>query len=162
MPLVGADGFVACWDRRDLLAQQRGVPVTQAERLLRRYGSEAAQVLAAADDRPSLLAPVAGAAGYLGAEVLYAATHEGARHLDDVLFRRTRAAIETSDAAIAAAPAVAHLLAPVLGWDKATEAAELEEYRRQAGLVRAAAYGARTDEEADQLASATPSLLPFP
>ncbi len=162
VPLIGADGFVACWDRRDLLAQERGVPVAQFERLLRRYGSLTAQVLAATADRPSLLAPVAGAAGYLRAEVVYAATHEGARHLDDVLFRRTRAAIETNDAAIASAPEVAQLLAPVLGWDKATEAAELEEYRRQAGLVRVAASGARSDEEAARLASATPSLLPFP
>ncbi len=162
LPLLGADGFGACWDRRDLLAQQRSIPVTQVERLLRRYGSLTGQVLAAADHDPLLLQPVGGAAGYLGAEIVYAATHEGARHLDDVLFRRTRAAIETKDAATASAPEVARLVAPVLGWDKATVATELGEYCRQADLVKEAAFGVRNDDDAAELASATPSLLPFP
>ena len=38
-----------------------------------------------------------GAEDYLAAEVVYAVTHEGARHLDDVLTRRTRISIETFD-----------------------------------------------------------------
>ncbi|MEJ7741800.1 MAG: glycerol-3-phosphate dehydrogenase C-terminal domain-containing protein [Nocardioidaceae bacterium] len=50
-----------------------------------------------ADDDPSLLQPLEGAAEYLRAEVAYAATHEGALHLDDVLARRTRISIETPD-----------------------------------------------------------------
>jgi len=49
--------------------------------------------LVAAD--PSLGEPLEGTVDYLRAEVVYAVTHEGARHLDDVLTRRTRISIET-------------------------------------------------------------------
>ena len=46
---------------------------------------------------PTLGEPLPGAEDYLRVEVVYAATHEGARHLDDVLARRTRISIETWD-----------------------------------------------------------------
>jgi len=54
------------------------------------------------------------------------------------------------------------LLAPVLGWDEATAAAEVEDYRRQVKLVKQAATGAATDEDAARMAEATTSLLPLP
>ena len=47
--------------------------------------------------------PLAGADDYLRAEVVYATSHEGARHLDDVLARRTHASIETWDRGVLAA-----------------------------------------------------------
>lgn len=53
---------------------------------------------------PELAEPLPGADDYLLAEVVYAVTHEGARHLDDVLTRRTRASIESWDRGVAAAP----------------------------------------------------------
>jgi glycerol-3-phosphate dehydrogenase len=43
----------------------------------------------------------------------------GARHLDDVLTRRTRISIETFDRGVGAAPEAARLVAGVLGWDEA-------------------------------------------
>src|ERR1700691_3660457 len=46
---------------------------------------------------PGLRRPLAGADDYLRAEVVYAVTHEGARHLDDVLARRTHVSIESWD-----------------------------------------------------------------
>jgi glycerol-3-phosphate dehydrogenase len=162
VPLLGAEGFAACWDRRDQLSQQQHLQVTEVERLLRRYGSLVGEVLATAGERSALLEPVPGAAGYLGAEVCYAVSHEGARHLDDVLSRRTRVAMETADGGLACAAEVARLLAPLLGWDEAREAAELDDYRRQVTLVKEAAAEAESDEEAAHMASATPSLLPFP
>ena len=162
VPLVGARDFLSCWDRRDRLAQQRGLPVTQVERLLHRYGALAADVLSPADRCPSLLEEVEAGGGYLGAEFAYAVTHEGARHLDDVLSRRTRVAIETSDGGSECAPEVARIMAPLLGWGETRTAAEVDDYRRQVGLVRQAAWDATSDEEAARLASATPSLLPFP
>ncbi len=148
VPLLGAEGFAACWDRRDQLSQEQRLPVTEVERLLHRYGSLAGEVLAKAGDCSALLEPVPGAAGYLGAEIRYAVTHEGARHLDDVLSRRTRVAMETADGGLACAAEVARMLAPLLGWDEAREAAELEDYRRQVTLVKEAAGEAETDEEA--------------
>jgi glycerol-3-phosphate dehydrogenase len=162
VPLIGAQDFLSCWDRRDRLAQKRCLSADQVERLLHRYGALAADVLSPADHCLSLLEPVAATGGYLGAEIAYAVTHEGARHLDDVLTRRTRVAIETADSGAASAPVVARMMASLLGWDEARVAAELNDYRRQVALVRQAASGATSDEEAARLASATPSLLPFP
>ena len=57
---------------------------------------------------PSSAEPLEGAEEFLAAEVVYAVTHEGARHLDDVLTRRTRISIETFDRGVhAAGPAAA-------------------------------------------------------
>ncbi len=55
---------------------------------------------------------------YTGAELVYAAREEMALTLDDVLARRTRARIQRAHDAMAAAPAVARLLAPEMGWDE--------------------------------------------
>ena len=57
------------------------------------------------------------------AEAVYAVRYEMAMTVDDVLSRRTRALILGRDAAVAAAPEVAELLARELGWttDERTE-----------------------------------------
>jgi glycerol-3-phosphate dehydrogenase len=94
-------------------------PVTQAQphaRLLGRYGTESRAVLALAEGRPDLLRPVVAGLPYTGAELLYAVREEMACTLEDLLARRTRASIQRAHAAIEAAPAVAALVAPDLGW----------------------------------------------
>ena len=88
-------------------------------RFVGRYGSESAAVLELARDRPELLEPIAEGLPYTGAEVLWAAREEMAQTLDDVLARRTRAGIQRARSAMHAAPSVARLLAPELGWDAA-------------------------------------------
>ena len=138
-----------------------GVPAEQWERLHRRYGSLAAEVLAPAAADASLAEPLRGGAGYTGAEILYAVTHEGARHLDDVLSRRTRAAIESDDGAMAAAPQAVALMAPLLGWGPTAVAAELDDWQRQAAL-RERSAGVADDAAADELAGAVAPLLPLP
>lgn len=80
--------------------------------------------------------PVAGAPGYLRAEIKYAATHEGALHLDDVLTRRTRISIETEDRGLEAARDAAAIMGEVLGWDEATLARELEHYDARVAAER--------------------------
>ena len=47
-----------------------------------------------------LAEPLPGAEDYLQVEVVYAASHEGALHLDDLLARRTRISIEAWDRAL--------------------------------------------------------------
>lgn len=54
---------------------------------------------------------------YRAAEVVWAARHEMARTVEDVLARRTRALFLDSKAAMQAAPVVARLLAAELGRD---------------------------------------------
>ncbi|HLQ81023.1 MAG TPA: glycerol-3-phosphate dehydrogenase C-terminal domain-containing protein, partial [Brachybacterium sp.] len=63
------------------------------------------------------------------AEVLYAVRAEGARHLADVLERRTRLDYETPDRGVAAADEIAALIGPELGWDETDRAREIDTYR---------------------------------
>ncbi len=67
---------------------------------------------------------------------MYAASHEGALHLDDILARRTRLSIETWDRAVGAAEAAGELVAPILGWDEDTIAEEVEHYRQRVEAER--------------------------
>ena len=55
---------------------------------------------------------------YIAAEVIWAARHEMARTVEDVLARRTRALLLDARASIEAAEAVAKLLAAELGRDE--------------------------------------------
>lgn len=70
-----------------------------------------------------------GAEAYLAAEAVYAASHEGALHLDDVLVRRTRIAMEAADRGQAAADPVSRHLAAVLGWTEDQRLREVEAYQ---------------------------------
>ena len=111
VPLAGADGFIALWNARHALARSSGLHVARIEHLLHRYGSLISEVLELIAADPSLGKPLAGADDYLRAEIVYAASHEGARHLDDVLARRTHASIETWDRGLSAAEEAATLMA---------------------------------------------------
>src|SRR4051812_31566580 len=135
-PLVGADGFKALWNRRARVAAASGLHVARIEHLLRRYGSRIDELLAEVASRPELGEPLPGADDYLAVEIRYAASHEGALHLDDVLTRRTRISIETWDRGLEAAEHAARLMGEVLGWDDATTAAEVEFYRERVAAER--------------------------
>jgi len=94
-----------------------------------RYGSEARVLDALVAAEPSLGEPLVPTLPYLRAEAVYAARHEMARTLDDVLARRTRSLILARDASLDAAADVARLIAPELGWSEADEAAQVAAYR---------------------------------
>ena len=128
VPLLGAEGFPALWNARARLARTHGLDVPRLERLLRRYGTLVDEVFDLVDADPSLIEALTHAPGYLRAEILYAASHEGAMHLDDILARRTHVSIETLDRGVAAAPEVADLVAPVLGWSPRDVAREVDHY----------------------------------
>lgn len=136
IPLIGADGYRAMWNSRRLIAERSGLRVSRVEHLLGRYGSLLPELLAMLDQRPDLGEPLEGAAEYLKVEALYAASHEGALHLDDILARRTRISIETWDRGEAAAPEVAELVASVLGWDRADIDREVEHYLKRVAAER--------------------------
>jgi glycerol-3-phosphate dehydrogenase len=74
------------------------------------YGCDAVAVRALMDGNPSLAEPLNPALPYTGAEVIWAARHEMARTVEDVLARRTRALFLNARAAIGMAPRVAELL----------------------------------------------------
>ena len=96
-PLLGADGYQVLWNGRRRLARESGLHVARIEHLLHRYGSLVSELLEEVARRPELGRPLEGAEDYLRVEAWYAAAHEGAQHLDDVLARRTRISIETWD-----------------------------------------------------------------
>jgi glycerol-3-phosphate dehydrogenase len=160
VPLLGAEGYPALWNRRRLLAAESGLHVARVEHLLGRYGSLIHEVLDLVAAEPELGRPLDGADDYLRAEIVYAASHEGARHLEDVLTRRTRISIETFDRGVAAAGPAAGLLAGVLGWTGEQTAREVEHYR-----VRVAAERASQEQPDDETADATrlgaPDVVPL-
>ncbi|MCP9186109.1 hypothetical protein NMM52_21300, partial [Acinetobacter baumannii] len=97
-----------------------------------------------------LLKPLPNAEHYLWAEVRYAVTHEGALHLEDVLSRRLRIAIEYADRGVDSADAVADFIAPLLGWDEATKQAEIAAFKEHTE-AELQAEAALTDQEANDI-----------
>ncbi|HWS35888.1 MAG TPA: glycerol-3-phosphate dehydrogenase/oxidase [Actinoplanes sp.] len=160
IPLVGADGYPALWNRRGLLATESGLHVARIEHLLGRYGSLIHDLLALIRDDPELGRPIEGADDYLRAEFVYAAAAEGARHLVDVLTRRTRISIETFDRGVVAAPHAAELMGRVLGWSAGQRDAEVEHYRLRVEAERAS-QEQQDDETADAARLGAPDVVPL-
>nr|WP_232842061.1 glycerol-3-phosphate dehydrogenase/oxidase [Terrimesophilobacter mesophilus] len=135
--LLGAEGYQAAWNKRSKIARAFGVHRVRIEHLLNRYGTLTDELLDLIRERPELNHPLPGADDYLEAEVVYAATHEGALHLDDVLARRTRISIEAWDRGVSAAPVAARLMGDVLGWDDARVKQEVRFYLKRVAAERA-------------------------
>ncbi|GAA4969745.1 glycerol-3-phosphate dehydrogenase/oxidase [Actinoplanes utahensis] len=159
VPLLGADGYRAAWNRRAALARRSGLTVTRIENLLHRYGTLLDEVLGLIEADPSLGLPLDGAPGHLRAEILYSVTHEGARHLDDVLSRRTRIAFETTDRGVTAARAAAGLIAPALGWSDADADREAAAYESRV-VAELAAQTQPDDTSADAVLRGVPAVRP--
>jgi glycerol-3-phosphate dehydrogenase len=136
IPLTGAEGYRALWNQRRALAVSAGVHVARVEHMLNRYGSNVHDLLAMLRADPTLAEPLPGADDYLRVEALYAVTHEGARHLEDVLARRTRISIEAWDRGAAAADPVARAMAKELDWDEEQTVREIEYYRTRVQAER--------------------------
>ncbi|MDP1848188.1 MAG: glycerol-3-phosphate dehydrogenase/oxidase [Solirubrobacteraceae bacterium] len=112
-----------------------GVPDAAYAALAGRYGHAAHDVLAVARERPELAQPVVAGLPDLLAEVVYAARHEQARTLGDVLLRRTRLALLAGRDVAAGGPAatrVAQALAPELGWDGSAVAEQAQAWGAEA------------------------------
>jgi len=160
VPLAGAEGYPAVYNARHRIAEASGLHVARVEHLLDRYGSLVQEVLDLVAQDPGLGDPLPGADDYLTAEVVYAASHEGARHLDDVLTRRTRVSIETFDRGLAAAPAVAALMAPVLGWSPEQVQKEIDHYRARVEAERLS-QEQPDDDTADAARVGAPEIVPL-
>ncbi len=157
IPLLGAEGYRAAWNRRKRIARAFGVHTTRIEHLLGRYGSLTSELLDLVSERPELAEPLPGADDYIAAEVVYAAGHEGALHLDDVLARRTRISIEAWDRGVSAAPVAARLMAEVLGWSDAHRDDEVAKYLARVE-AEVASQQELTDEAADRVRLRAPEI----
>ncbi|MRH90847.1 glycerol-3-phosphate dehydrogenase [Nocardia sp. SYP-A9097] len=128
LPLLGAVGYQDMLDDAPDIAARTALSLETVQHLLGRYGSLTEAILDLIAAEPALREPISGAQDYIAAEAVYAATHEGALHLDDVLTRRTRISIEVPDRGLQAAPEIARLIAPHLGWDATRTNAEINRY----------------------------------
>jgi glycerol-3-phosphate dehydrogenase len=150
VPLVGAEGLEVLQRQARDIGSRYGWDRGRMDHLLHRYGSLLGELLEIVDEEPSLGQPLAEAPAYIGAEIAYAVTHEGALHLDDVLMHRTRLNYEVADKGLAALDEIAAIVAPRLGWDDATRAREVDAYRQRAQAEFAAAE--QPDDAAAQAA----------
>jgi glycerol-3-phosphate dehydrogenase len=116
LPLVGADGYFALEQQKERIAQESGLDVKTVEHLLNRHGSLISEILEIIDEQPKLAGTLDSALPYIKAEIVYAASHEGARSVDDVISRRTRLSFEAVNHGVHLADEIAALIAPVLGW----------------------------------------------
>ena len=158
VPLLGAWGYEARTNQRVALSRESGIEIGMIDHLLGRYGGLIDEVLELIRSRPELAEPLEGAPLYLAAEVVYGVSHEGARHLDDVLTRRTRISIETFDRGLACAPFAAALMADELGWDVAARDVEVDHYLRRVEAERQSQLKI-TDQEADEARVKAPDIV---
>ncbi len=132
--LVGAadtDALARIAAELETLPALAAVGSEAAERLVSRHGTEAPGV-ASLGAELDLIRPLVTGRPFLEAEVTWAARHEIALSLDDMLARRTRLAQELPDRGAAIAPRVAELLGTELGWGETRKAREVEAYLEMA------------------------------
>lgn len=128
LPLVGADGYFALVQQVDRIALESGLSVETVTHLLNRYGSMINEILELVKETPSLAKKLAADLPYIKAEIYYAASHEGARSVDDVISRRTRIAFEAPNYGVELTEAIAEIIAPVLGWSAKERKASVAAY----------------------------------
>ncbi|HEV2844234.1 MAG TPA: glycerol-3-phosphate dehydrogenase/oxidase [Thermoanaerobaculia bacterium] len=96
------------------------------------HGADAPALARLAAERPGWDEPLHLNLPYRVCEVVWAARHEMARTVEDVLARRTRSLLLDARASAEAAPAVAALLAAELGRDEAWQREQVTSYRELA------------------------------
>jgi glycerol-3-phosphate dehydrogenase len=160
LPLLGAEGYDATVARAKRIAGRYGWDPQRLRDLLGRYGSLIWEIIDLIDADPDLGEPITGGEGYLRAEAVYAATNEGVIHLEDVMVNRTRLNHEVEDSGLAASHEIAQLIAPILGWDEARTAEEIDNYRARVEAQWAAAK-APSDAAAQALRTQVPDLTPM-
>ena len=152
--LLGSDEWQHWSQQTDELAQSSGLDPDVVERLLWRHGNRIVDVLEIAEREPALSARIPGGS-YIAAEVVHAARHEGALHLDDVLARRLRISIEDEQRGNLAATSVASLMARELNWSDQRKDEEVNRWYERVEAERAA-NAAPDDSTADSLRRRAP------
>jgi len=140
-PLPGAVGIetpdlegVALIGRR-LMADYQ-LDLDSATHLCGVYGARAPELGAAIAKNRALGERLDPELPYLWAEVDFAATHDLARTVDDVLSRRVPLLLVSRDNGLGVTDRVAAMMAERLGWDAATTERLAGEYRREVALAR--------------------------
>ncbi len=140
-PLPGAVGIesadlegVAAIGRR--LMSEYGLDVDTATHLCGVYGARATELGAAIAAERSLGERIDHELPYVWAEIDFAARHDLARTVEDVLARRVPLLLVSRDQGLGIAERVAQRLGSILDWDAATTAQMLDEYKAEVALSR--------------------------
>lgn len=147
--LLGSGDWEHWSQQADALADDSCLDSEVIERLLWRHGNRIVDILEIVRRDPALAAPLPGGT-YIAAEVVYAARHEGALHLDDVLARRMRISIEDAQRGNLAASSAASLMAAELGWSDQRRSSEVRHWYERVEAERAA-NAAPDDSTADSI-----------
>lgn len=135
-----------------------GWDAAMVDHLLHRFGSNIQDIIDLCRTDHRLAKPLAETPAYLRAEIVYAITHEGALHLEDIMARRTRMIYEYKREARAALPEIAQIAAEQLNWSKKRMAAEIASYSMIAEADSKAALET-TDQSASIVRSEAPSVV---
>ena len=140
-PLPGAEGLatedlegVAAIGRQ-LIAEHK-LDVETATHLCGVYGSRAHLLAARIAEDAALGERLDPELPYVWAEVEFAAVHDLARTVDDVLARRVPLLLVSRDQGLGVCERVADVLAAKLGWQPAQRAQLVDEYRAEVALSR--------------------------
>jgi glycerol-3-phosphate dehydrogenase len=116
LPLIGADGYFALKQQVSKIAEENSLSEATVTHLLDRYGSLIEEILELISHDATLAQRLIPDLPYIKAEILHAATHEGALSVEDVLLRRTRISFESADSGADVAKEVARIIGEPLGW----------------------------------------------
>jgi len=124
-PLPGGDfeGGLSSLARR--LEETTGLDARRALRLASLYGREAAEVVERGPE------PLVSGGVVLRGEVAFAVEKEGAATLEDVLYRRTRAALYVPEEREALLEPLSRALAARLGWSESERSAQCDSLRKR-------------------------------
>jgi glycerol-3-phosphate dehydrogenase len=117
LPLIGADGYFALTQQVSAIAHENDLSEATVKHLLDRYGSLLSEILEIVAADETMAERLIQDLPYIKAEILHAASHEGALSVEDVLLRRTRISFEAGDSGASVADEVAHIIGSVLNWN---------------------------------------------
>lgn len=126
--MLGGDGYGPSFIQSLTERHPKIAPET-IRHLAETYGTQANKLIELMDQTPTLSDKLVEGHPFVKAEVLYAARHEMALTLEDLLLRRIRLGLVDWQAALTAAPIAADLLGRELSWSLA------ENQRQQADFI---------------------------
>jgi glycerol-3-phosphate dehydrogenase len=129
---AGVAGLAARPSTTESLTLHGWDPTSPVHSHLSIYGADRAALAALIAERPGWDRPLHPRLPYLAGEAVWAARHEHARTVEDVLARRTRALFLDARASQEAAPDIAALMAETLGHDAGWQEDQVRRYRELA------------------------------
>ena len=128
LPLIGADEYFALQQQVLKIADETNLSEATVIHLPNRYGSLISEIIEIISENSEMSERIIPDLPYIKAEILHAASHEGALSVEDVLLRRTRISFEASDSGLSAANDVAEIIGTVLNWSAADRRGSVQSF----------------------------------